>query len=203
MKTLFIKASSLQKVNLNLFMFKDFPKPVGLVTTVQYEAQVKALSRKLKGSILIGSVLGCDVSKAEKAKVNSFLFVGTGEFHPLMIKMKTKKPVFVFNPFDSRLSGIDDSSVQALLRQKQLAKIKFLRSSTLGFLVSTKPGQEHLKQAFALSEKLAKKSYVFIDNTFDLDSLQDFNFVDCFVNTACPRLPEGSIVPLINIDDLG
>lgn len=202
MKTLFISAHALQEVKLTKEQIDTLPKPVGLVTTAQYEHKLDDLHNKIKDSVVIGTVLGCDVSKALMARVRSFLFVGTGQFHPIMIAMKAKKPVYVFNPFDSRISQVNEIQLIELRQKQKLSYIKFLNAKTIGILVTTKPGQQKLKKAFELKKSLKKNSYIFIDDTFDLNSLENFPFVDCFVNTACPRLPEDSNMPLINLEDL-
>jgi len=56
-------------------------------------------------------------------------------------------------------------------------------------------------------EKQGKKAYIFIDNNLDLRHLENYPFIDSWVNTACPRIGTDDIVnikqPLINIKEAG
>ena len=47
--------------------------------------------------------------------------------------------------------------------------------------------------------KEIKDSYIFIDNTFNLSTLEDFSDIDIWINTACLRIEDKSI---INMEDL-
>jgi 2-(3-amino-3-carboxypropyl)histidine synthase len=120
-----------------------------------------------------------------------------------MLALKSNKPVYVFNPYDQRLSKIEEKEVDEIARRKKVGYIKFLHASTLGILVSTKPGQQKLKEAFSLKNCLKRKSYVLIADDIEIESLRNFPFIDCFVNTACPRLLEDSSVAMVNMEDLG
>jgi len=75
-------------------------------------------------------------------------------------------------------------------------------------LVTIKPGQQYFTLAKKLKEKLeeqGKKAYVFVDNTFDLNTLENYPFIKAWVNTACPRIGTDDIVnieqPMINLKD--
>jgi diphthamide biosynthesis enzyme Dph1/Dph2-like protein len=68
-------------------------------------------------------------------------------------------------------------------------------------LVSTKPGQENLKKAIAIKNKLKNKdSYLFIGDEIDTKQLENFPNIQSWINTACPRLDFDSSV--INMGDL-
>ena len=201
MRTLFIPASSTAAVRLDQEMLRALPKPIGIVTTVQHKNSLKNF--KLKNTFFLGTILGCDLTAVKNVKVKSYLFVGTGSFHPINLALKTNLPVFILDPFTKVISELDQSKVKDYRTRKKTNYLKFLRAKTIGILVSSKPGQQNLSIAIKLKKKLDKDSYIFIADTFDTASLVDFNFVDCFVNTACPRLPESSSVPMINAEDLG
>jgi 2-(3-amino-3-carboxypropyl)histidine synthase len=84
---------------------KDFKK-IGLVTSLQFAKEIEKVKEclKKKGKKVYihkslkypGQILGCDISAAKKIedKVDCFLYVGAGKFHPLGIAIKTNKPVF-------------------------------------------------------------------------------------------------------------
>jgi len=97
--------------------------------------------------------------------------------------------------------------------KKQMNKIKinlkkFISAKSIGILVSLKPGQQQLILAEKLKlvlEKHNKMVFIFIDNNFNLLDLENFNFIECWVNSACPRIGTDDILsiskPLINIRD--
>jgi 2-(3-amino-3-carboxypropyl)histidine synthase len=205
MKTLFITAQVKRKVKLTDHQLSHIPSPFGLVTTVQHEEAVKVFHKGIDGAVYCGPVLGCDVTKATKVKgkVKSYLFIGSGMFHPIMIAMKTKLPVFIFNPYGKALSRVSDQDIKSLERRRKGAKLKFLTAKRIGILVSTKPGQQQMERALKLKRKLKdKQCYILVTDNISTDALQDFPFIDCFVNTACPRIFEDSAVSMINLEDI-
>ena len=161
-------------------------------------------------------ILGCDCyadSFQEEIIENSdiILYVGDGLFHPKalllsQIKKKDMKPVVLFDPISDIVKEIDYSTVEKQI-QKQKANLKlFLNSDTIGIMVTTKPGQQYFKWAKELKEKLnneGKKAYIFIDNTYNLNNLENYPFIKAWVNTACPRIGTDDITtieqPMINI----
>jgi diphthamide biosynthesis enzyme Dph1/Dph2-like protein len=64
-----------------------------------------------------------------------------------------------------------------------------------------------LRRAMELQDEYPEKEFFyFVDNTYDFSMLDDFNFVDVWVNTACPRISfEDSIkmeAPIVNMEDI-
>lgn len=85
--------------------------------------------------------------------------------------------------------------------------LSFMSSKEIGVLISTKPGQYKIKKAYELEDKFPeKKIYFLLFNTLNYSGLENFPFIECFVNTACPRISydEADKIrkPIINIDDL-
>ena len=76
------------------------------------------------------------------------------------------------------------------MQQMQKAGLtKFHTSKEIGLLISTKPGQYNLKAAKQLEKKYPKKKFYFmLFDTLDFTQLENFPFIDCYVNTACPRI---------------
>jgi len=79
--------------------------------------------------------------------------------------------------------------------------MQFLNSEKIGILISTKPGQENLKKALSLKNKLKnKKSYFFLADEIDTRQFENFSDINAWINTACPRLDFEGFV--FNIGDL-
>ena len=209
MKTLFIHAKSNEAVLSAVEKaVKLLPKKIGLVTTIQHRHKLKdakkLLEKHKKTAVIAGTVLGCNVSNAEKIekKVDAFLYIGTGEFHPLGIALETKKPVFVANPASNQASKIKKSDVEKIRKKTKGAYIKFLTAKKIGILVSTKPGQNKLKQALDLKKRLKdKETYIFIADEINPEQFENFPFIECWVNTACPRIAD-NVKGMINIEDV-
>ncbi|ADI74218.1 diphthamide biosynthesis protein [Methanohalobium evestigatum Z-7303] len=179
---------------------------VGVLTTVQHVHKleevrkiIESCSRECiiqKGDTRIaypGQVLGCNFSSAEIDECDEYLYIGSGEFHPVGVAVATGKPVMVADPFMDKTYYVDPSRI---LRQRSAVIAKSLDSSTFGILVSSKIGQyrmELAKYLKNLAKKHGKKAYILTMDRVTSDQLLQFK-VDAFVNTACPR---------IAIDDVG
>jgi 2-(3-amino-3-carboxypropyl)histidine synthase len=203
MKILHIHAKSTVDIKLNDSAINALPKKIGVVTTIQHLHKLDEVMKQLKEGVKGGQVLGCNAEAAEKIadKVDAFLFIGTGEFHPIAVALKTGKPVYTWNPFAKKLSVVEDKEIERHKKKKQGALTKFLSSQKIGILVSTKHGQSRIEKALELAKKKDKEYYIFAFDTLNISDLENFPFIQCWVNTACPRISEdkGNIV---NIEDL-
>ncbi|UCD04284.1 MAG: diphthamide synthesis protein, partial [Candidatus Woesearchaeota archaeon] len=154
-----------------------------------------------------GQVLGCDTSCAleiEK-KVDCFLYIGTGEFHPLGVFIKTNKPVFILNPFSKKTRQISGKERVAYERRRSIVISKAKDAYNYGILVSIKPGQNNLKKALEIKKKIEKKgkfAFIFLFDTLDSKEFLNFNWIEAWINTACPRIIDDSFEkPVINAEE--
>jgi len=213
MKIMFVEAHSKQDivsaVEASLLKLKGFNK-VGLATTSQHIHKINEAANILKkaGKIVVFSstnksaeaqgirstykcqVLGCDATLAS-ANVDCFLYIGTGSFHPLAIAVELDKPVFCVDLFSKQVTQFSEQEKRRLLAKRAARLSKLKDSKNIGILVCTKPGQYKPKLAESIKDKLeseGKKVFLFIDDTLNPTSLIDFSDIDCWINTACPRL---------------
>jgi len=204
MKTLFIPAKSDVKIPLNKIDLKALPNEIALATTVQHLHKLDEVKKYLeKNGIktkLIGQVLGCTKLKCK----TDILFIGSGRFHA--INLAKYGNVFVLDPFTGKFSQIEQEEIDMVAKRKKGALIKFYSSQKIGVLVSIKKGQNKMKEAYALEKKYPKKEFfVFVFDTLDFNELENFPFVECWVNTACPRISEDYEripKPIVNINDI-
>lgn len=173
---------------------------VGLLTTVQHVHKLgdarKILEEAGKECIIgtgdskiayPGQVLGCNFSVARTEPCDEYLYIGSGEFHPLGVSLSTGKKVIIADPFVNEIREVDPSRI---LRQRSAVIAKSLDASVFGIIVSSKPGQERMKLAEdlkALAAKHDKFAHIFTMDLVTPDQLLQFK-VDAFVNTACPRI---------------
>jgi len=174
---------------------------------------------KAKRTQVEGQILGCDAyhdSFGEDILSTSdvIMYIGDGMFHPkalLLAQMRNKtiKPVLIWNPVSEKKQIIDRQDILPQIRKLKANIVKFLSTKTIGILVTVKPGQQYLKNAIKLKEKLkseGKESFIFIDDDLQINLLENYPFIDVWVNTACPRIGTDDIttipVPLLNIRDI-
>jgi len=224
MKVLFVEAKAKKNIVEAISKsLKGIPeKKIGLISTAQFANQlldvkrylqskgkIAVIGKPLGSAVLDGQILGCDVSAATSIdnKVDCFLYIGTGEFHPLGILAKTEKPIYVLDPFTEKLRAVPKEEKQKLWKKQILRLAQFKDCKTIGILVSTKPGQcklqanpEEIKKKL---EKQGKKAYFFIGDLITDSELQNYLNIDGWVNTACPRLADDTFSkPFVNAIDL-
>ncbi|MFC1697011.1 diphthamide synthesis protein, partial [Nanoarchaeota archaeon] len=199
------------------------PNQIGLITTVQFVDQIDTIKEMLEGKgkkVFIGKsdkipnkgqILGCNIEAATniKDKVDSFLYIGDGMFHPKLLLLKLEKDVFRFDPYSNKFEKLNRNEIEKIKKRQKGAMLKYLSSKEIGILVSTKPGQYNLDSANKLKKKLkqeGKNAYILTADTFDFNELENFPFIECYVNTMCPRIGIDDTIrlnrPVINIDDL-
>lgn len=193
MKTLFIEARS--DVDILPVIRKALPREskIGLITTVQHIGELSKAKKFLeskgkkvfigKGTTYPGQVLGCNVKAAKiiESKIDCFLYIGSGEFHPL--GLETDKKIIIANPFSKQIREIDNKKYLAK-KAARMAKAKDCKN--FGIIVSTKLGQNNMQ----IAEKLKKKlnGFIFLTDNIRAEDLMNFPQIDCWVNTACPRI---------------
>lgn len=179
-------------------------KNVGLITTVQHIHkinEIKNILEKNGKNVFIGKggkrvkypghVLGCDFSSALSVadKVDCYLYVGTGIFHPLGVSIATKKKVIVADPYSNEIRGLEGLK-EKILRQRYAAIEKAKQGERFGVVVGEKIGQKRTGLAEKVKgslEKNNKKACLISLNEIKPEYLLYLNY-DCFVCTACPRI---------------
>ncbi|MBI3027232.1 diphthamide synthesis protein [Candidatus Woesearchaeota archaeon] len=219
MKIMMVEARYKGKINLSNLDLNILPKTIGLATTVQfldYVDEIRQYLEKHGKDVFIdkerqkyeGQLLGCDVGGAEKIKdnVDAFLYIGTGIFHPLGIALSIEKEVFCYDPISAVTSKIDAKEVENYNKKRKGAYLKFLEAEEIGILVSLKPGQNSFRKAVELKKQLkGKNCYVFAFDTLDFSQLENFPFIQCWVNTACNRILDDYAKfqkPLVDLSDI-
>lgn len=204
MKLFHIHAKSTVDVKLPEEFLKKLPKRIGIVTTIQHLHRIDDVVRQTKG-ILAGQVLGCNASQAVKVNknVDAFLFVGSGEFHPINVALKTGKPVWLWNPVSKNFGLLDEKLIEKYNKLKQGKLAKFMNSGKIGIIVSTKMGQKNLMRAYELLKKTDKEYYLFACDEVNVSEFENFNFIEFWVNTACPRIENPKIIHIDVLIDAG
>lgn len=175
-------------------------KKTSLVTTVQYLSNISKIKEELekKGIEVIASqktkrlqehqILGCDCSNL-KDVIFPVVFVGDGWFHINNVSYTHKKQdVYLINPLIGEHQKVQYD--EKFIRQRYAAIARALECKSFGILVSSKPGQNRLKIAKKIKEKLEKSgkvAQIFVSDYINENYLLGID-VDCYINTACPRI---------------
>jgi 2-(3-amino-3-carboxypropyl)histidine synthase len=177
---------------------------VGLVTTAQHvhrlaEAQQalrKAGKRSHAGSgdgrvRHPGQILGCNVSAARAVigAVDSYLFVGSGTFHPIAVALGTGKKVIAADPYSGRVTDVGKLA-ERVLRQRHGLITMASTARSFGVVVCSKLGQR--RKALALRTLRALREAGREAWLVEADEVEPWRFkgfqFEALVSTACPRL---------------
>lgn len=182
---------------------RRLPSRLGLVASVQHLDLVEPLRMALVAqgfSVEVGQgdrrlayaaqALGCNYTGAESvaAGVDAFLFLGTGQFHPIGLALAVDRPVYAMDPLQGTLEPPIDRA--AIVRKRQLLVASARESRRWGILVSSFAGQNRTATALALQARARARGWQAEILTFarlDPRDLEGRN-VEAYVNTACPRI---------------
>ena len=216
MKTFFIHAKLEHDTRLTDEAMKKLPKQrYGIVTSIQHMHKIRDVQEQLEGSVFGGQVLGCrpDAGERVNEKVDAFLFVGTGVFHPIQLALKTKKDVWLWDPVEKELTKLEKKQIDSYVKRKNASLSKFFASDIVGIIITTKIGQNENKiMKFTKGIKLNyakkiaklypdKKYYYFACDTLSNYDMENFPFIKCWVNTACNRIADEKS-NIVNMEDI-
>jgi 2-(3-amino-3-carboxypropyl)histidine synthase len=207
--TMFINAFS--TLDISKAVEKSIPsligKRIGLVTTAQHLHMLEIAKNILKNHGLEpviskgderiaerGQILGCNFSAGTTIteNVDSFLFIGSGTFHPVGLSLITRKPVIAADPYTNAVKKQEIEDLKNnILRQRYGAITAAKNARRFGILISSKRGQQRITLARELQHFLESSNRTFlliVLDRFSSDALQGFSDVDCYVSTGCPRI---------------
>tara|TARA_Y100000310_G_C20495894_1_gene721505 strand:- start:41 stop:790 length:750 start_codon:yes stop_codon:yes gene_type:complete len=209
----YLKENTVKK--LALFSSVQFTD-IEIIKQQLLEVNIEPLITKAKRTNKELQILGCDIyhdnfqnNIIEEA--DFILYIGDGLFHPkalllAQIKNEKIKPIILYDPMAKQFQILTEKNIE-----KQIQKLKrnlkmFVNATTIGILVTIKPGQQYFNAAKNLKKSLEeenKKAYIFIGDSLNLTELENYPFIDAWVNTACPRIGSDDLVntekPLINL----
>lgn len=136
-----------------------------------------------------GQVLGCNYS-GDDDTIGHYLFLGSGDFHPIGLVLHTGKPLAMLDPYSGDAIEMSFERIERILRQRFGLIMSSMDAQRFGILIGEKPGQMRRTLALRMKrllEKHGKKGYLLALEHVGPE-LIDFYPVDAFVNTACPRI---------------
>src|SRR3989338_8817834 len=217
MEVLFLDAPfsgtvELSKDTLSYLKKKKY-KTVALYASVQFvnnldqirkrlaENNIDVITSQADRTHVKGQLLGCynyhhslNLSKDDSTAVDCYLYIGDGKFHPLALvyaqkDMQEMREIVCSDPLTKKMTLMGVADIKKILLKYRASLMKYLTAKTVGVIVTIKPGQEQFRPSLVLEKRYAnKKFYYFIDNVVSFDQLENFNFIEVWVNTTCPRV---------------
>lgn len=203
MRTIFIPATSKAKINSKLIrdLSKELPKNIAITYSVQFEKNANAVREELSKNhnvVMFSQVLGCSKPIPPK-ETQGFVIISNGKFHATALAYESGLPVYILD--HEKFQKITDADIEKLVVSNKVSYLKYLSADEVGVLVTTKPGQQRLKQAMEFKKSLkGKKSYIFLADNIDTKEFENFG-LKSWVNTVCPRmdLVDSSIINISKI----
>ena len=195
----YLKKKKYQKVAL--YASIQFCHNLDTVKKQLEQANIKTITSRPDRTHVPGQLLGCDnyhsslnLAEKELQEIDAYLYIGDGRFHPLALVYAQKdsltmKEIICNDPMNNQMTIMGLYGIKAKLRRYRGALLKFLSAKNVGVIITVKPGQEHLRPSFFLEKKFpGQKFYYFIDDTVSFSQLENFPFIEVWINTACPRI---------------
>ena len=218
MKLAFVDVRYNKPVTLPAGFIEQLPPKVILFLNIQFHQQYPEIKRQIEATgreVLTvrpkhawhdGQILGCSVEKWSAGQ-EGFVYVGDGLFHPKAVIFENDEPVFIYDPKTGKQKVLTKKDLEQVERARKGAIAAFHAATSVGLLVTTKYGQTRLREALDLRQRYPDKTfYVLLADVIDFAKLEDFPFIQAYVNTACPRIMDdhGKLPrPVLNISDLG
>jgi diphthamide biosynthesis enzyme Dph1/Dph2-like protein len=208
--------SKKESQNIAIFASVQFLSIIPQITKILSDNNYNVISSKPHRTTNTSQLLGCD-SYPDNLKlkldiIDTYLYIGDGNFHPNALLLAQQdsekiKPVFTLNPIENTIKTLDASWFEKYLKKRKGNLLKFYNSDIIGVFISSKWGQNYEKTALKLQEEYTNKQiYYFIGDNFSIEETDNFPFVQCWVNTACPRIGQDDILnhkkAIVNIKDV-
>ncbi|MBO7718580.1 MAG: diphthamide biosynthesis enzyme Dph2 [Methanosphaera sp.] len=201
---LFIEASSSSDVTSPIEdaigNLDESTNTVGLITTAQHIHKLDQMKEIIEAhgydvkvdsgnGTSVAQVLGCNFTSIKNLDVDEIVYVGSGDFHALGVRLFTKKKVILADPFTGKSRDIEEFYDRILrIRFARITKAK--KAKSFGIVISSKKGQLRFDLAIRLKELI--KEHGFEAQILNMDFVSPDRMLpfdlDAYVMTACPRI---------------
>ena len=215
----YLEARYKEKIIIPQEALEKLSKKVCIATTIQYLNSLTQIKERLeqaqKQTRLLnsqrgthkGQLLGCMTQKNQLENDEDLLYIGDGLFHPKAILLNNNNKIVQYNPQNQEVRILTSEDISSIKKKLQGMYIKFLTAKNIGVLISLKNGQCKPQLVKELEKKYPEKNYYYlVDNTYDFSSLENFPFIELYINTMCERIGlDDSLeqqLPIINAQEL-
>jgi 2-(3-amino-3-carboxypropyl)histidine synthase len=180
---------------------------VGLLTTIQHIDKSNFDNEITNKSNIIfiqhkeGQILGCNQDRATKiaSSVDGFLVVAGGDFHASPIVIATNRPTMRYDPYNETFKLFDENFRNKYLSKRYALIEKAKKAKNWGVILSAKSGQFPRDKGSRILNMLKRKglkAVPFIMHNVNLTHLSNFETIDAWVITLCPRLATDDYVSI-------
>jgi 2-(3-amino-3-carboxypropyl)histidine synthase len=225
-----------KKINLPNSIIDKLPERLMLFSSVQFlhhlsdiEKQLESCGKKIlqvKSKNFLydgmisdkGQLLGCNMETFDAKNTtlheedfDAFLYIGDGVFHPQALLVNNRKDIYCYDPKSGKLNVLKKEMHDEIEKRTRGRVLKFLTSKNIGIIVTTKRGQDNSKRAELLKKNILKKwpdknVFMLLCSELNFSELENFNFVEVYINTACSRIGHDDTIrsekPIINMSDV-
>jgi 2-(3-amino-3-carboxypropyl)histidine synthase len=136
-------------------------------------------------------VLGCDFSAARKIakRAATFLFIGSGAFHPVGAMLATGRPVIGADPYEGKARTFSEEK-DRILRMRFAAIEQARGANVFGVMLCLYPGQMRKRLAVSIRKMLrdgGKEAYLLAARRFDPEMVAHLG-LEALVSTCCSRI---------------
>lgn len=181
-------------------------KRVGVVTTAQHTHLVRDVARVIESEGLTvvipkgirpyfedGQIIGCDYRLARLIKVEGFMYLGGGLFHPLGLYLATFKPVIKLDPYEGKASDLTPEG-ERVYRVRIHRVMEAFDARRWAIIVGLKTGQYRpwlVERIVREMEARGRRYVLMASENLTLQNLVsvDNKWIEAFSVTSCPRLP--------------
>lgn len=174
-------------------------KNVGLLTTIQH-VKILGQAKQILNPMGIevyqhyeGQILGCNQDRAVKINslVDGFLVIAGGDFHASPVVVATGKPTLRYDPFNGSFNLFNQNYRDKYLARRYAMIEKARTAKHWGVLLSGKSGQlprDHGQRIITMLTNAGYQATPLIMNRIDANHLLNFETIDAWVITLCPRI---------------
>ncbi|MEM4696470.1 MAG: diphthamide biosynthesis enzyme Dph2 [Desulfurococcaceae archaeon] len=184
-------------------------KNIGILASTQHVQSLSKLSEFLtnKGfetitpreeGFLDGQVIGCYYKHAERIsnKIDAYLVVSGGLFHPLGLALIVDKYVFGYDPYRRTIWNATSYAKKILVKRLYLiSRLKYSSIKEICIILGSKPGQFRIDLARRIGEEALMsgfKIHYVVSDKLDFDRMVAIDNAlksNIYVVTSCPRIP--------------
>ncbi len=174
-------------------------KQVGLVATIQHVKTLEKLENyliknKFKPFRLDnGQILGCNVHNIQKGKdkFDGVVSIHAGFFHTHGILLNMNTPLIQLNPYTETITNYDQEDRKQALQRRFILLTNVKKAQKWGIIGSSKLGQFNTRiidKINAILDTQKKETVTVIAENINPLSIDNFQWIDAWVVTACPRI---------------
>ncbi len=174
-------------------------KNVQLAATIQHLKSLENLKLLLEKNGFettiqgTGQILGCHVQnlKGKTELIDGLISINAGFFHTHGILLNSDKPLLQFDPYSEDIVVHDSSERNKFLQHRFALLERAKNADRWGVIGSSKLGQFNKQMVSRIEDMLkndGKIPVVVIAENINPQNMANFNWVDAWVVTACPRI---------------